>query len=79
MPKVIKVRIVDGKGKGISGVPIQEGDREPVYTDKNGDAVLKILSVVNTTIRVNGFIAYDGAVDRIRSALTLTRTGGHPK
>ena len=77
MARLITIVVVNDSGCTVPGVPVKEYGGQTEYTDRNGRVQL-VFEGSQTTIYVNGFTAYDGAVSRLNSVEVFTKTGGRP-
>jgi hypothetical protein len=77
MGKMVKVYVVDNEGNTLSGQKVWEYGGSHETTNRDG-CVSLFLANSNTTIYVNGFTAYDGAVSRLDSTEFFKKNGQRP-
>ncbi len=77
MGKAVKIYVVDADGNTLSGQRVKEYGGNENRTDQNG-CVSLLLEGSTTTIYVNGFEAYDGAVSRLDPKEVFTKSGRRP-
>lgn len=66
--------VVDSNGRGVSGIEVKEYNGDRFRTNSSGIVTL-LLEHTNTTIYVNSFTAYDGAVSGMSPIMTYDTSG----
>lgn len=72
MSRVIRVKVVDSNGYGLSGMKVNAYGGDVSRTDRDGEAVVDVDSS-SVSIYVNGRTAYEGSTSNCPNPLIIRR------